>query len=61
MHLGSWDLAGLTTPALYIISFLVAVASGLIPFIINIEAYLIAVAAIARVAGSDGRHRLRAR
>jgi membrane protein YqaA with SNARE-associated domain len=47
MHLGSWDLASLTTPALYIISFLVAVASGLIPFIINIEAYLIAVAAIA--------------
>jgi membrane protein YqaA with SNARE-associated domain len=47
MHMGSWDLASLTTPVLYVVSFLVAVASGLIPFVINIEAYLIAVAAIA--------------
>ena len=47
MHASSWDLGSLTTPVLYIVSFLVALASGLIPFIINIEAYLIAVAALA--------------
>ena len=47
MHVGSWDLAALTTPVLYIVSFLVALISGLIPYVINIELYLIAVAAIA--------------
>jgi membrane protein YqaA with SNARE-associated domain len=48
--MGSWDLASLTTPALYIVSFLVALASGLIPFVISLEAYLIAVAALAHAA-----------
>lgn len=45
--MGSWELSSLTTPVLYAISFLMAVVSGLIPFVINIEAYLIAVAALA--------------
>jgi membrane protein YqaA with SNARE-associated domain len=47
MSLGSWDVGSLATPALYAASFLLAVASGLIPFVINIELYLIAVAALA--------------
>ena len=44
----SWDLHQLSTPALYVATFLIALASGLIPFVINIEVYLIAVAALAR-------------
>jgi membrane protein YqaA with SNARE-associated domain len=47
IRMGSWNLAALTTPVLYVVSYLVALLSGLIPFVINIEAYLIAVAAIA--------------
>lgn len=35
-------------PALYAGTFLIALASGLIPFVINIELYLVAVAALAR-------------
>jgi membrane protein YqaA with SNARE-associated domain len=44
----SWDLHQLTTPALYVATFFIALASGLIPFVINIEIYLLAVAALAR-------------
>ncbi len=47
MHFASWDLASMGTVVLYTVSFLMAVVSGLIPFVINIEAYLIAVAVIA--------------
>jgi membrane protein YqaA with SNARE-associated domain len=47
-HLVTWDLQHLTTPALYAATFLIALASGLIPFVINIEVILIAVAALAR-------------
>jgi len=47
MPTGSWDVGSLATPVLYVASFLLAVASGLIPFVINIELYLIAVAALA--------------
>jgi membrane protein YqaA with SNARE-associated domain len=45
--MGFGDLASLTTPALYAVSFLVAVVSGLVPYAFNIEAYLIAMAVIA--------------
>jgi len=45
--MGSWNLGSLATPTLYAASFLLVVASGLIPFVINIELYLIAVAALA--------------
>ncbi len=47
MHFASWDLASMGTVVLYTVSFLAAVVSGLLPFVINIEAYLIAVAALA--------------
>jgi membrane protein YqaA with SNARE-associated domain len=45
--MGSWNLGSLAAPMLYAASFLLAVASGLIPFVINIELYLIAVAVLA--------------
>ncbi len=39
------DLHALGTPALWAASFLIALVSGLIPFVISIEVYLVAVAA----------------
>ena len=44
----SWDLHQLTTPALYTATFLVAFLGGVIPFVINVELYLLAVAALTR-------------
>jgi membrane protein YqaA with SNARE-associated domain len=38
----------LTMPALYAATFLVAFVSGVVPFVINIEVYLLAVAAFSR-------------
>jgi membrane protein YqaA with SNARE-associated domain len=40
------DLRGLAQPALYAITFAVAFIGGVIPFIINVEVYLVAVVAL---------------
>ena len=40
------DLHQLTTPALYTATFLVAFVGGVIPFVINVEVFLLAVAAL---------------
>jgi len=40
------DLHTLSTAALWAVTFLTALVSGLIPFVINIELYLLAVAAL---------------
>jgi membrane protein YqaA with SNARE-associated domain len=42
------DLHHLTLPALYAATFLTALASGLIPFVLNLEIYLVAVATLSR-------------
>ena len=42
------DLRSLGTVALWAVTFLIALASGLIPFVLNIELYLLAVAAADR-------------
>lgn len=41
-------LHDLTMPALYAATFLMAFLSGVVPFVINIELYLVAVAALSR-------------
>jgi len=42
------DLPALSTAALWAVTFLIALVSGLIPFVINIELYLLAVAALTK-------------
>ena len=39
------DLHALGTPALWVLTFVIALVSGLIPFVLNIELYVLAVAA----------------
>lgn len=41
-----WDPQSLTGPALYAATFVVGIVAGLIPFVINVELYLVAVAAL---------------
>jgi membrane protein YqaA with SNARE-associated domain len=46
--MGFWDLHTLATPALYALTLAFALVSGLIPFVLNIEVYLVAVAALTK-------------
>lgn len=44
----AWDLHSLTIPVLYALTFAVALVGGLIPFVINVELWVLAVAALAK-------------